>query len=326
MRVQRIISNSGYCSRRKAEELIEAGRVIVNGKLAQIGDSADPNAKITIDGEKLTKQEKTYLAVYKPKGVVSSLEDPFEKTLGEYLPEDIRVYPAGRLDKDADGLLICTNDGELANKIMHPRYSIYKTYIVMTYSKVPREAISIINRYGVEIKEGFITDINLEKIAATVYRIKLHVGYHKVVKKIFDKFGIRVKQLTRTSIGPVSLGKLRGWRPLTQKELKLLQSAKITVRKKGDLEGFISAFEEYRRTEKKIFQEQQIHRTLKQRFERNSEDKVELNRNPQEVSKDRFERKSYESKEKRFQKENTREDRIQPKYTKRFSNKKNKFF
>jgi 23S rRNA pseudouridine2605 synthase len=307
MRIQKIIADSGYCSRRKAEELIKEGRVTINGEIARIGESGSEKDKILVDGSPLSKQKPTYLAVYKPKGFVSSLEDPYERTLQELLPEDVRVYPAGRLDKDADGLLICTNDGELANKIMHPRYRLPKTYVIITYGRVPKEMISTINRYGVEIKDGFISDVRIEKINSTVHKITLHVGYHKVVKKIFDKFGVRVKQLTRTAIGPVQLGKLRGWRELTEKELKILRTLSVFKRKEKDVREFRDAFQKYAVSDKTLRgRAAPINRKPKTLFGRRKTDRFGSDRNQKEESTNHFERKSYGRFEKRFERRERR--------------------
>lgn len=275
---------------------------MVNGTLAQIGDSGTLKDKILIDDQPLKKPEKTYLAVYKPKGFVSSLDDPYEKTLSELLPEDIRVYPAGRLDKDADGLLICTNDGTLANKIMHPRYTIEKSYIIITYERIPKEVISIINQYGVEIKDGYIPDIKIVKITSNVHKITVHVGYHKVVKKIFDKFGIRVKQLTRVSIGPVSLGKLRGWRNLTAKELTQLQKIKPLPKREGNLKGFKDAFRRYASLQKTPLKTQQERKKVLQRFERKNLDIEQSNSYREEESRGRFGKRFDETEKKPFEK------------------------
>jgi 23S rRNA pseudouridine2605 synthase len=301
MRVQKIIADAGYCSRRKAEELIKEGNVFVNGIKATIGDSAEKGDEILVNGKPLQSQKKEYLALFKPRGYVTALEDQYERTIAELLPEGVRVYPAGRLDKDAEGLLICTNDGDLANKIMHPKYHLPKTYIVVTYQKVPKRAVAIINQFGVEIKDGFVKDVTVQTITPNIHKITLRVGYHKVVKKIFDKFGLRVKQLTRISIGPVHLGKLKTFRKLTDKELKELQKPQKAFPNKKDKKDFKEAFKEYAAEflkdsymeKKKALQEQkeQIYRRKEQRFGRNVESITKEDSYQQEGARDRFERK-----------------------------------
>lgn len=303
MRLQKIIADAGYCSRRKAEELIKEGKVIVNGTKASIGDSAEAGDKILVHGKPLQTQNKEYFALYKPKGYVTALEDQYERTISELLPEGIRVYPAGRLDKDADGLLICTNDGELANKIMHPRFHLPKTYIVVTYQKVPKKVVAIINQFGVEIKDGFITDVTAYSIKPNIHKITLRVGYHKVVKKIFDKFGLRVKQLTRVAIGPVNLGKLKTSRKLTDKELKELQKPQKTFKSKKQKKDFRTAFSEYASEylknsyaeKKKALQEHkaEVHKRRELRFGKKREDTTESDNYSRARSNNRSEKKSY---------------------------------
>ncbi|MFT4326690.1 MAG: pseudouridine synthase [Candidatus Woesearchaeota archaeon] len=208
MRVQKIISNAGYCSRRKAEEYIQEGRVKVNGKPITIGDSAEVTDLIEVDGQSITIAKSKYVLLNKPKNYVTALSDAYEKTISDLIRVDERVYPAGRLDKDAEGLLILTNNGDIANKIMHPSYEIKKKYIVHTKTEMSKEVVDLVNKNGVVTKDGWV-NAKIKRIGVKTYSIVLHVGHHKVVKKIFDTFDVRVDRLIRTEVGPLKLGKLK---------------------------------------------------------------------------------------------------------------------
>lgn len=142
-RAQKIISNAGYCSRRKAEELIEKGLVFVNGNKIKLGDKAVAGKdEIIVNGKRLEFSKKIYLIFNKPYGYLTTTKDPKNsKTIMRFIKTKERVYPVGRLDKDSEGLLILTNDGDFANKIMHPRYEINKTYFVAVDKKISDENI-----------------------------------------------------------------------------------------------------------------------------------------------------------------------------------------
>jgi pseudouridine synthase len=232
-RVQKLIAARGYCSRRKAEEIIFEGRVRCNGKIVNIGDCAKESDEITIDSKPLENKEKVIVLLNKPKGYVTSLKDPFEKTISELIPHEERLFPVGRLDKDAEGLLILTNNGDLANKVMHPSYEIEKVYVAETYDEIPRAAIDLINKFGIVIKDGYV-DVRIRRIQSRVYEVKIHVGYHKVVKKIFDKFDIRVRSLRRIQVGPIGLNKMKltEWRYLSDSEAKKFEEYVNSLKKK----------------------------------------------------------------------------------------------
>ena len=208
MRLQKFIADSGYCSRRKAEDLITGGQVFVNDKLATIGDTYSEGDTVLVQGHAIKKAKTRYVLLYKPRGYVTALSDQYEKTIAELIPGIGRLYPAGRLDKDAEGLLLVTNNGDIANKIMHPSFEIEKTYVVKTYTEFPKEFLVLVNKYGVVIKDGWL-EAKIKKKGAKTYEVKIHVGYHKVVKKIFDNFGVRVQKLVRTGIGNVELANLK---------------------------------------------------------------------------------------------------------------------
>ncbi len=224
-RIQKIIAAAGIASRRKAEELIAAGRVKVNGRTARIGESADDGTDaITVDNEPLPKQKKRYILLYKPYGYTTTTSDPYERKLVTDLvdlPEEL--FPVGRLDKDTEGLLILTNDGGFANKVMHPRYEVEKTYFVELEDRIGSSELQQL-QHGIMI-EGRKVTVKVRKLSPDAVEVTLHEGRHKIVKRLFRKLGNYVKGLNRIRIGSVTgRGLKRGkWRELTESEIKSLQ-------------------------------------------------------------------------------------------------------
>jgi 23S rRNA pseudouridine2605 synthase len=219
-RVQKIIADSGYCSRRKAEILIDNGRVKVNDKIIHLGDKANLNRDtITIDGEKIKSQKKVYYMMNKPKDYITTTDDLYgRRKVLDIIPTEERIYPVGRLDRDAQGLLILTNDGDFANKVMHPSNNVPKTYEATIKTKFNKEdKIKLergvyIDNILVKSKVRIINDYKLE--------IVLHVGVHKVVKRILKEIGYYVKHLNRTRIGNLKLDINPGeFRKLTNKDI-----------------------------------------------------------------------------------------------------------
>lgn len=241
-RVQKIIASSGFCSRRKAEELIKEGKVTVNGEPIEIGRSADSSTdKIQINGASLPKQSKYYFAFYKPVGVETTLSDPKgRKTVADFLPNvNARLYPVGRLDYFSEGLLFLTNDGEFSNKVMHPRYEINKTYIGMVDKPVSHDDVQKLRR-GVNLSDGktWPAKVFLKGKKSTLFEMTIHEGRNRIIRRMFAKLGYKVKQLKRIKIGIVSLGNLKrgAFRELTQSEvrffMKLVSSAPVRAQQK----------------------------------------------------------------------------------------------
>ncbi len=226
-RVQKIISNAGFCSRRKAEDLIEKGKVKVNRKTITIGDKADSEKDtIYINNKPLKKEEKTYIMLWKPKKVVSTLQDPMgRKTVKDMIKKlKTRVYPIGRLDNMAEGLLLMTNDGDLANHIMHPRHKIKKKYLAKTNKELTREQFDRLKK-GIKLNKTLVKPDRLVYLGDRLYEITLHQGINRIVKRLFETFDTKVYALMRIQIGNIKLeGIKRGqFRHLSKDEIDSLK-------------------------------------------------------------------------------------------------------
>ncbi len=207
-RVQKILSNCGFCSRRKAEELIEQGRVKIGGNVVSLGDKAQETDPIYVDGKLVSKQEKIYLLFNKPIGCVTAVNDKRFKTVMDYIKIKTRVFPVGRLDYATSGLLLLTNDGDFANRIMHPRYEMNKTYLVELDKPVDNEKIRLIEQ-GIELEDGKTSPSKIKLIQNNSLKITIHEGKNRIVRRIFKKMGFRVKRLHRLAIGRLTLGDLK---------------------------------------------------------------------------------------------------------------------
>jgi len=223
-RVQKLMSNAGFCSRRKAEKLIADGKVRVNGKIIKLGDKATEKDEILIAGNRLSFERKRYIKFYKPKYVATTLYDPYkENTITKYL-QDIpeRVFPVGRLDYDAEGLLILTNDGDFANRIMHPRYETVKVYEAKTRDSISKKDIEGL-KGKVILKDGPVRVDYSKLIDHHTVEIAIHEGRNKIVKRIFKQLGFYVGKLKRVQIGKIKIGNLKPgrWVDMTKEEIRL---------------------------------------------------------------------------------------------------------
>ncbi len=207
-RVQKLLSNFGYCSRRKAEELIKEGRVKVNGEVISIGDKAEESDKISVDGKLIQRQNKVYLMFNKPVGCVTALSDARYKTVMDYIDVKERVFPIGRLDYNTSGLLLLTNDGDFANKVMHPRYEIKKTYLVKLSKDISANQIKIIEK-GVKLDDGKTSPAKVRKLGGNVLEIIIHEGRNRIIRRVFEELDIGVVFLERIRIGNLELGNLK---------------------------------------------------------------------------------------------------------------------
>ncbi len=231
-RLQKIIAAAGLTSRRAAEELIAAGKVRVNGAVASLGDKADAaRDRITVDGKSLAPpEEKVYIMLNKPRGYVTTLKDEKgRRTVAELVSEPgVRLYPVGRLDMNSEGLLIMTNDGELAERMMHPRGGVEKCYrTTVTGEDIPAAAE--------KMKESMLIDgyrtrgarVEIERLTdkGGVLLVAIGEGRNRQVRKMCEQVGLRVTRLCRISEGGLKLGNLRSgeWRELTRAEIARLK-------------------------------------------------------------------------------------------------------
>ena len=230
-RLQKILSARGVASRRKAEEMILDGRIRVNGSLASLGDCADPDCdEILVDGSPLPSQASfVYILLNKPRGYVTTLSDEKGRKNAAQLVEDCgtRVYPIGRLDMDSEGLLLFTNDGEFANRLMHPKHEVEKTYDTWVTGYVPgaeeklKESIEL---DGYLIRPPKVKLLHADDTRAKL-RITIHEGRNRQVRRMCQAAGMTVTRLRRIAEGKLRLGDLAvgAWRNLTPQELEWLK-------------------------------------------------------------------------------------------------------
>lgn len=228
-RLQKFIAESGYCSRRKAEELIKSGKVSLNGEIVTtLGTKTKFDDVIIVDGVKLEKQDKEYYLFNKPRGVVTTTsDDKHRKTVMDFFETEKRLYPVGRLDYDTTGLLIITNDGEFANTMTHTKNNIEKVYIAKVSPEIKGEQIRAL-KTGIKIDDSLcIPDrVKLKKTEGdtSLVEITIHEGKNHEVKKMFEAIGYEVIKLSRVRIGTLTLeGLLSGkHRKLKPKEIQQL--------------------------------------------------------------------------------------------------------
>jgi 23S rRNA pseudouridine2605 synthase len=231
-RLQKILARSGYGSRRSCEEIISAGRVRVNGHAAGLGDKADVlKDRITVDGRSLKSAEQpVYIALYKPRGVISSVSTPDERSaVRELVPVEGTLYPVGRLDFDSEGLVLMTNDGDLANKLTHPRYEHEKEYRVLVAVHPDEKQLDTWRR-GIVLEDGYRTrschvHVESKHGKGAWLRVTLKEGRKRQIREMGARTGVPVVRIVRIRIGTLHLGNLkpRAWRYLTPEEIVALK-------------------------------------------------------------------------------------------------------
>ena len=228
-RLQKIIARAGICSRREAEEMILAGRVSVDGKIiAELGAKAESNQKICVDGKPLPfDAQKIYILLNKPRGYVSTVKDERgRKTVLELLGENFkgRVYPVGRLDLNSEGLILLTNDGDLTNALIHPRFEVKKTYRAKISGDITEEKLDKL-RAGIELDDGLTAPAKVYLLGENLIEITIHEGRNRQVRRMFAAIGCDVKRLRRIKFAGLTLDGLKvgAFRALTPEEVAKLK-------------------------------------------------------------------------------------------------------
>ena len=241
VRLQKYLAECGVASRRKSEELIEQGAVRVNGQVASIGDKINPKSDtVTVKGKKIIKQKNhTYIMLHKPRGFITTMSDERDRKCVAELIKDVpgRVYPVGRLDRDSEGMLLCTNDGEFANAMTHPRKHVPKPYRVTVRPTITQEQITELTT-GIVIDDRMTAPAEIRVVTReegrVVLEIILYEGRNRQIRKMCEAVGLEVARLKRTAVGSVKLGMLKqgDWRDLTEDEVRKLMIAAGMERKK----------------------------------------------------------------------------------------------
>jgi 23S rRNA pseudouridine2605 synthase len=213
-RVQKVLARAGLGSRRACEDLVRQGRVRIDGRTAELGDRLDPSRdRVEVDGVRVPLDpELRYYALNKPQGVVTTARDPQRRTdIRAFLPSGERVFPVGRLDRDTEGLLLLTNDGELANRLMHPRYGVEKEYLAEVDGRPGRRALAKLVG-GVRLDDGVARARSARAVAATggrtAVRIVMTEGRKREVRRMLGALELPVRRLVRVRVGPIRLERL----------------------------------------------------------------------------------------------------------------------
>ncbi|ENQ3077717.1 23S rRNA pseudouridine(2605) synthase RluB [Bacillus sp. WLY-B-L8] len=237
-RLQKVIAQAGIASRRKAEELIQQGKVKVNGKVVtELGTKVSAQDKVEVNNIPLEKETPAYFLLYKPTGVISSVtDDKGRKVVTDFFPEiPQRLFPIGRLDYDTSGLILMTNDGEFANILMHPKYKVEKTYVAKVKGPLTGEKIRMLER-GVMLEEGKTAPARVKILSwdkrkeIAIVQLTIHEGRNRQVRRMFEAVGCKVMKLKRERYAFLELGNLRPGdaRELSPHEVKQLRALAST--------------------------------------------------------------------------------------------------
>ena len=231
MRLNKIIADAGITSRRGADELIADGRVTVDGRpIRELGAKIDPdNHKVAVDGETIKRSlTKSYLVLHKPKGVLSTMYDPEGRpSLADFIDlRKERLFHVGRLDKDSEGLILLTNDGDLTFRATHPSFGLEKTYIIEFEGRLETGVDKVLLK-GVELEDGMGRVLSFKQLSANWIEVKIHEGRYHIIRRLMEAVDVEVLRLIRTNFGPISLGDTPEgrWRDLNEQELLNIQKA-----------------------------------------------------------------------------------------------------
>ena len=230
MRLNKIIADAGITSRRGADELIESGRVTVDGiAIREMGSKFDPEkVQVAVDGETIRRSmTKSYLALHKPKGVLSTMYDPDGRpSLSDFIDlRKERLFHVGRLDKDSEGLILLTNDGDLTFRATHPSFGLEKTYIIEYDGKLPTGVDKVLLK-GVELEDGMGRVLTFRELSPRWIEVSIHEGRYHIIRRLMEAVEVDVLRLIRTKFGPISLGDTPEgrWRDLNNGELTNLRN------------------------------------------------------------------------------------------------------
>ena len=230
MRLNKIIADAGITSRRGADELVESGRVSVNGLIVrEMGSKFDPEiVEVMVDGETITRSmSKSYLVLHKQKGVLSTMYDQDGRpSLSDFIDlRKERLFHVGRLDKDSEGLILLTNDGDLTFRATHPSFGLEKTYIIEHEGKLPVGIDKILLK-GIELEDGMGRVLTYKELSPTWLEVSIHEGRYHIIRRLMEAVDVKVLRLIRTHFGPISLGDTPEgrWRNLNSGELTNLRN------------------------------------------------------------------------------------------------------
>jgi len=232
MRLNAYLARAGVASRRKADELIKAGRVTVNGEPGQLNTFVADDDDVRLDGKLLIKQQVAYVLLHKPAGIVTTARDPQgRRTVVDLVSHPARVVPVGRLDADTTGALLLTNDGDLAHRLAHPRYEVDKVYEVECWTQPTDDDLTRL-REGVELDDGLTSPADVRRIDGALIELMLHEGRNRQVRRMLEAVGHRVKRLHRSGYGPLTLEGLEpgAWRELEASEVERLRTTSAPER------------------------------------------------------------------------------------------------
>ena len=225
MRLNAFLARAGVASRRGADKLIKAGRVSVNGQPGQLNTQVSDNDEVKIDGKKISSQKLRYILLYKPDRTITTLSDPEDRPkVTDLIDINERVVPVGRLDFDTTGVLLLTNDGELAHKLMHPSFEIDKVYEAKVQGTITPEILNKLS-IGINLEDGRTAPAKARKLADNKIELTIHEGRNHQVKRMLEAVGLPVKRLNRPKYGPLTTEGLKPgqWRELTAREVEMLR-------------------------------------------------------------------------------------------------------